>query len=284
MDVGRAGTAGRVTMDDLSLNKVLTEGWEAFKKYMGLAIGGYVVYAIITGVGSNIPVLNIAYVIVAMFPLMGGLYLLMLNIVKDQNPEFGDIFKGFNDMVRWMGVGWLLALYSLIPAIICAIPMALGGWLLNRGGVLAVIGGLLYAVAVVAIIAAAIMFYMRWVFVYFVAADEGLTASAAIQRSTELTDGIRVKLFGYVIVLGLIAAAGAIVVGIGALFTAPLAMCALTALYLDVKNARGPQAAAEAQAQVELQAQVEPQMPAEPQAPAEPETPAEPEPPSEPAA
>lgn len=264
-------------MDGISLGNVLTKGWEAFRKYMGIGIGGYVIYAIIVAVAGNIPVVNIAFYIVAMFPLMGGLYLLMLNISRDQNPQIGDLFKGFNDLVRWMGVGWLLALYTAIPAIICAIPMALGGWLFQRGGAFStLIGGLLYAVAIVALIVVAITVYMRWVFVYFVAADEELTATAAIRRSTELTEGIRLPLFGYLIVLGLIAAAGAIVIGIGALFTAPLAMCAFAALYLDVKNLRSPQSAAAPQAQFEPQAPAQPQPDAEPQTPAEPETPSEP--------
>lgn len=267
-------------MDGISLGNVLTKGWEAFKKYMAVAIVSYLIYVAITAVAGNIPILNIAFYIVAMFPLAGGLYLLMLRIVKDENPQIGDIFQGFNDLVRWMGVGWLLALYMAIPALVCAIPAGIGAWLMSRGAFGAVIGVLFIIVAVILAIGIAVTLYMRWVFAFFVAAEEGASASAALQRSTELTEGIRLPLLGYVIVIGLVGWAGVIALGVGVLFTAPLAMCAFTALYLDVKNLRSPQAAAQPQ----VQAQPEP--PVQQQAEPEPPAPAEPEPtdPSDPAA
>lgn len=239
-------------MDGIGLGSVINRGWEAFKKHMAVAIIAFLIYGAILAVAGNIPVLNIVFYVVAMFPLVGGLNLLTLRIVKDENPQIGDLFEGFNDLVRWMGVGWLLTLYMAIPALVCAVPVAIGTWLMDRGFIASVIGVLFVLLGVILAIVIIVVLYLRWVFVYFVAAEECLSAGAALQRSTSLTEGIRLPLLGYLIVIGIIGWAGVIALGVGVLFTAPLASCAFAVLYLEVKNRAGAQPAVHTQLQPEL--------------------------------
>lgn len=224
---------------DISLGRCFSEGWEAFSGNAGLAIGSYVLYGLLVSVASQIPM---GYVL-AVFPLTGGFCLVFLSLLKRLNPSFSTIFAGFGSVdiwARWLGVGWLLCLYQVLAFLACAIP---GGVLVGLGvfaltcahGALAgialiILGCLLTLVAYLAIA-------VRWIFV-FTAAAEGATALEAIRISTELTEGIRFRLFWIAVVLTLLDWSGLLLCCIGTIFTSPLTQCVLCALYLDVKQMR----------------------------------------------
>jgi len=223
---------------EISLSRCFAEGWEAFKAYPWLTIGGYAIYSVIGWVASHIPGINVLYFILAVFPLAGGFITLLLKILRRSNPRLEDLFDGFKDWVKWMGVGWLLILYVLIALIICGIPAAIlvtiADFILGAnsadGKIMIVIGGIITLVLLLIIL-------MRWVFVYYVAAD-GANATQSIRGSTDLTEGIRFKLFWMLLVISLFAISGMVALFIGIFFTGAIAQCAVTALYLDVRQAR----------------------------------------------
>ena len=228
---------------DISLGRCFSEGWEAFKNNMGMAIGATLLFGVIHIVLCYIPFLNFLYMILAMYPFIGGFYVLLLGIVKGLNPEIGTLFSGFGggQWARWMGVGWLMVLYILVVEIVCAVIPGLlvliAYYAFGEGSAafitVAVIAGLAFYIAMIAIT-------MRWAFVFLLAA-EGMTATQAIRTSAEWTQGIRWKLFWILFVIALLGYAGAIACGIGLAFTGPLAACCMAALYLDVKQMRTPQ-------------------------------------------
>jgi uncharacterized membrane protein len=240
VNAGGAGLDNR----EISLRRCFSEGWEAFSKNIGLTIGSYLLFALLVLVASQIP-LGYAF---GTFPLTGGLYLVFLGLLKGLNPSFSTIFAGFGSVdhwARWLGVGWLLYLYKMLVFLACAIPGAVlvgsGIFALTcvhgvpAGVVLIILGCLLTLAAYLAIA-------VRWVFV-FQAAAEGASAFEAIRISTELTEGLRCRLFWIVLALTLFDLAGLLFCCIGTIFTSPLTQCALCALYLDVKQMRAQQPA-----------------------------------------
>jgi len=176
----------------------------------------------------------------AMFPLIGGFTTLFLGIVKRLDPQITTLFCGFSgdQWARWMGLGWLVSLYYICATLICAIPAGLlviaAYFAFGKNSpifvAIAAIAGLAALIAIIAI-------SIRWSFVFFLGA-EGATATKAINTSTEWTKGIRLQIFWITLALGLLGVAGIIALGIGALFTYPLAQCCFAALYLDVKKLR----------------------------------------------
>ena len=103
----------------VGLGDAFSEGWAAFLKYPGLALGGYVLYTVIYAGASVIPFLGWLVGIFVGFPLFGGLVILSLKIVRGTDPEIGDLFAGFKDYWKWMGTGWLfvaVCLLCLVPA------------------------------------------------------------------------------------------------------------------------------------------------------------------------
>lgn len=228
---------GELDTHEISLGRCFSEGWEAFKQNAGLAIGSSLLAMVISGAAGQTGVGGV----LASFPLAGGLCMIYLGIVKGLNPEFPTLFAGFTSVdnwARWLGVGWLLCLYQMLVFLACAIPggicIGLGIFLICAhasvagGVVLIILGCLITMVTSMAIT-------VRWVFV-FLAGAEGATAFDAIRISTELTEGLRFRIFWILFALGLLNLAGMLCCFIGIIFTQPITECAICALYLDVKQ------------------------------------------------
>lgn len=261
----------------VDIGGALSTGWARFQKYPGLAIGGLIVYAIVAGVLSWIPFVNFITIPLVMPPIVGGLYIFFLKMTKDENPEIGDLFAGFSDYVRWLGVYWLFALIILlcfIPAFICiGIGMLMAGGAQSaavNGNFEAVNSGLGAGAALLMVVGYIISFIIylivlpRYGFCFFAAA-EGAGAVESIKQSAEITEGVRPIVLLSLIVFGIIGAVGAIACGIGVLITAPVAMMASASLYLSLKGQQTAFAAAPASAYTYTPpAEPKPEEPAQP--------------------
>ena len=158
-----------------------------------------------------------------------------LNMVRRKYPRVGDIFNGFNSMWDFIGVSLMLGLISLVS-------MIPGGMILVYGAkyrypltstptdiiVLAVIGMLIIPIVVM----------IRWTFALWIVADrlhEGRVMIALI-KSSEMTEGRRIEVFVVILALGLFGLAGILGLGIGVLFTAPIATASVAAYYIQLRN------------------------------------------------
>lgn len=222
---------------EIRLSACLSKGWQAFEKNAGLAIGCSALYTIIasavsyTGVGT----------ILALFPLLGGLFMIYLGFAKGLTPDLPTLFGGFTSVdnwARWLGVGWLLYLYQLVlllaSAIVGGVLWGPGIYLVTSKTSVAAGTALIGVGALITFIAYAAV-AMRWVFVY-PAGAEGATAFDAIRISTELTEGLRFRIFWIMLVLGLINLLGMLCCFIGIFVTMPIVECAVCSLYLDIKR------------------------------------------------
>lgn len=219
----------------VSLGRAFSAGWASFTKYVGLLIGANLLYMVITFAGEVIPFLNILFLALVIPPLTGGLIILSLNAVRGTNPSINDLFAGFKDFGKWLGIYWLF--FAVIAA--AAIPLGLAALvafliLEPKGGpdiVTQAVMGL--GIAITTILVFWLM--IRYLFVWFIAAEGGAVVES-FRRSAEMTKGIRLKLFGIYFVLMLFTYAGVIACGIGVIVTGIVAALAYAAIYLDLKN------------------------------------------------
>ncbi len=91
--------------------------------------------------------------------------------------------------------------------------------------------GVSVALGSILLIVPGIMIGIAWMFYTYLIIDKGLQPVEALKKSAEITKGYRWQLFGFAIVLGLINIAGAILLGIGLLWTVPTTMIALAHMY-----------------------------------------------------
>jgi len=168
--------------------------------------------------------------------------ILALNLVNRNRPEIGDIFKGFEKYLHFMGVFWLL----IAIVIVAYIPTAIGSLLGAAIGVRALASFLSlvgFLVTVVLIIGA----MTRLGFALFIVAEnlhEG-SVMTAFKKSVEITERNYVNIFVTLLVAYLIGAAGTLACFIGMFVTVPIAWCMFAALYNDLK----PQSPAVARAE-----------------------------------
>ncbi|HET6456620.1 MAG TPA: hypothetical protein VFI02_19645 [Armatimonadota bacterium] len=162
-----------------------------------------------------------------------------LKAVRDQSPEFGEMFSGFRQYWSWMGVYYLfmvIMLAAMVPAGI-GVLIAWGLGLFKHTNVsLADIPAI--ATIVVFGLASVILYIalaIRYMFAFYEVAD-GAEIVESFRRSAELTEGRRLQLLGIAIVLGLFSIVGIIGCGIGVILTGLLAYLAFMHIYIGLKG------------------------------------------------
>ena len=134
--------------------------------------------------------------------LMPGFYIVAFQIARNRSTAFGDFFKGFNR-----------ALPILLLSIVSSILIGLGFVVLIIPGVYLAISYMLSLPLLI---------------------DKNLDFWPAMETSRKIVGKKWFSFFGFSIVLGLINIAGAILIGVGLLFTVPWTFCIITAAYEDI--------------------------------------------------
>ncbi|MEI8063944.1 MAG: DUF975 family protein [Verrucomicrobiota bacterium] len=198
---------------------------------------------------SAIPIVGILGSIAQLIltgPLAGGLYWLFLNVVRKQPAEVSDIFAGFKrsfgNLILAHIVPALITLAFVLPgAIMLGIGIAItaaarhGSHAPQALGIgLACIGGLLLLVA----ICIAIYIGTCWMFAIPLVVDKQIGFWDAMKLSRAQVRKHWWSVFAFVLVIGLLGAAGILACGIGLIITGPLAMLAIIHLYEDIFGGR----------------------------------------------
>lgn len=187
---------------EFKLGDYISQGWELFKANAGLFIAFSVLYCLMVGVLCVIPFLGYIGLIAINAPLTAGFFIVAAKTQKQEPVEFGDFFKGFDRFLP-------LFLVSLV-----------GGILVGIGTFFLLIPGIYLAIA--------------WTFATPIALWLTDDFWKAMELSRKVVSKNWFTIFGFVLVLGLINLAGALVCGLGVLITTPLTACAIYAAYRDV--------------------------------------------------
>ena len=195
---------------NLEVGYILGRAWDAFKSRPGLIIGAILICGllgspnIILEDSSGLRVFASILQIVLAPPLAAGLCSLMLNIVRDDEPDIGNLFDGFTRYGKSMAVYYLYALAALIGFIALIVP-----------GIVVVIG-LLPAM--------------------YMVLDRDEDAVETLKTAWRVTDGHKMSLFWIFVVLFFINIAGILAFIIGVFFTAAYSTVVEAVVYEELMD------------------------------------------------
>ena len=233
---------------ELDIFGCLSRAWNLLSSNFGPLVGGGAIYLLIIGGLSGfaqIPFIGILFSLVSLIiagPLMGGVYLFYLRVMRNQRAEIGDVFLGFRDNLGQLILG------HLIPTLIagaCAIP----GAIVTAVPVMMMIhkeafSPGLAAVAVVGLVLLLIpVIYISicWAFTLPLIADRRLDFWPAMKVSRAQVGRHWWTVFGLFVVAGLVNLAGLAVCCIGMFVTMPVVFLIMLVAYETLFGARTAQ-------------------------------------------
>ena len=201
------GTASQGSAPDVG--QCLAIGLERFKPQMGLLVATTLVAALVIGVGNILPKIGSLISIAVAGPMSLGLIRCYRDAYRGQNVNFERLFSGFQEFVP-----------ALLNNLVATIAIGIGFVLLIVPG-LVILGLLAY-----------------WPLVLDDGKNQGIEA---VMGSKDLTQPFLVQAVITTVVLCLIGGLGAIVLGIGVLFTGPIAGIGLIHAYETMRGSQAPQ-------------------------------------------
>lgn len=199
----------------------ISEGWALVRPHLGT-------HVLIALVVSLLSVLTVG---ILFGPLACGWYLIVLRQQSDSSytPQFGDLWKGFEVFGQ-----------ALLAFIVMAVASLIAGSLI--GVIASVVASVpLVGQALAPLVGAAVSICLMIVFLYVfpLIVDRRMDFWAAIQTSAETTAPHFGQLIGFGLLLYLLNALGGVLCGVGALFTTPVMVAAISISYRDMIGARG---------------------------------------------
>ena len=224
---------------EFRFGEYISEGFSIFQQYAGGFIGFALVAGIITTIANFIPFIGPLVNNLILTPcLTVGFYLVAHKIKKEEQPEFGYFFKGF-DYVGQLAIAvliiGLLILVSLIPFFIVAGTSGLLEWLAESQEILVELDEpptlpWWSAILVIPGIYLGIAYVWTSLFIAFY----NMNFWDAMEMSRKFISKQWFLFFFFFFVLGLLALSGLILLFVGILITMPIVLCALYASFADV--------------------------------------------------
>jgi hypothetical protein len=183
----------------IDISSALSRGWALLRDNMAVVIGATVLGWLITiGLGF-VPILGW----IVGFVILGGLDYMLVRRIRGEDVQVGDVFAGFNiaflNLAMTGLVKWLLVTLGLVLCILPGIYLAVG-----------------------------------YVFALPLVIDKKMEFWPAMEVSRRVVHEHWWSTLGLAIVLALVALAGFLACGIGALITVPLAHAAFVYVYEDL--------------------------------------------------
>jgi uncharacterized membrane protein len=186
---------------NLDVGYIFSKSWGVFKDNMGFVLGVLVVQILIVMVSAVIPILPL----LISGPLQAGIYLLLVRLVRDEDVALQDMFEGFKEFGRTLGVYWLYSLVVMVGLILLVVP----------GVVLAI--GLMPAM--------------------FLVLDANYGVSDTLQESWEMTRGHKMSLLVlYLAIMGVVIL-GVLVFVVGAVFAIAFSYVVIATAYDELAQA-----------------------------------------------
>lgn len=216
----------------LDIGSCVARGWDLVKSNLGLLVGStFLVMLISNGCGiisGIIPILGPLLVgMVLNGPLYGGLYWLVLRLIRDEEASVGDAFAGFS---RAFGQLVLVAIVTSLLAGLSAI-LLIAAVLLGANQTVPL------AVAIVlGIIGILPPVYLSvcWIFALPLVVDKQTDFWSAMQLSRKQVSRHWWVVFGLMLVGGLLAMLGVLACLVGILVTFPIFLGAIMYAYEDI--------------------------------------------------
>jgi len=175
---------------ELDIGKIFSQSWELFLANAGQFIGAIAVYMVASVLLAIVSVCTLGLGMAAVVPLMAGMTIYTMMLLKGERPDFNNFFDGFKLFLPLFIAGLLIGLGTFLGSILCVVP------------------GLYLGVA--------------WYFALPLIIDRKMEAVEAMSMSMKVVNSNFWAVFVLALVVAIISFAGAVVM-LGTLITAPLA-------------------------------------------------------------
>ena len=186
-------------MKHILIGQALSDGWKQFTRrpwyLLGIALTIFVLFVVTAG--NNSAVTALSYI------LYGGFVAFLLRHANGETVVFDDLFEIVDK--RWIYFAFLGIIKSLLIFL-----------------------GLLF------FIVPGVYLAIRWMFAELLVIDKGLRPMEALKASSEMTEGVRGKLFLYALVSLLLVIVGVFAFLIGAVVAGIVVQLASIRLYKDL--------------------------------------------------
>ncbi|MCP9761781.1 hypothetical protein [Lacihabitans soyangensis] len=222
---------------EVKIGDYISRGYEIFKANMGAYIGYTVLYFLITTVVNMIPFLNIISSLVISPCLVFGFYLVSKQISQENTlPTFNTFFGGFN----YAGKIIVISLITMLVFVVCMMPFLISVgvsiFALRDSDSSEIISAILAGPLPILGVGLLVMVYfaVSWCFASLIAVFHNKESWAAMEISRKLVGKNWFMMLLFLIVVGVVTAAGFLLLGIGIIFTLPLGICSLYAAFEDI--------------------------------------------------
>lgn len=214
----------------------ISKGFELVNKNLGGFVGYAVTYLLISTVISFVPILGQIAGLVIGPALMAGFYHVAHRVDLGEMPAFNEFFKGFDKLGNLFLTSFLTALIiigSAIPGIILLFTTGFSMTDIILGGSEDV-NSTMIIVSVLLMLIPAMYLGVSYAFAPMFVWFYNLQPWNAMETSRKVVGKNWLSMFGFSLVVGLIAALGILLIGVGLLYTLPACMCAVYAAFADI--------------------------------------------------
>lgn len=214
----------------------ISKGFDLVNKNLGGFIGYGLVYLLISLFVAMIPVLGqIAGVIIGP-ALLAGFYHVANQVDRGNPTVFGDFFKGFDKLGNLFLTSLLTGLIVVVSAIPGLIVLFTSGFSITSlmMGEPAEENTSMIVVGVLLMLIPALYLGVSYLFAPMLVWFYDLKPWDALETSRKLIGKNWGIFFGFMLVMGIIASLGLLLLGVGLLYTMPAYLCANYAAFADV--------------------------------------------------
>jgi hypothetical protein len=219
------------TSRSFAIGDVVARAWTAVSGNLLPAVGITALAYLAMVIAGFIPCLGSIINIVVQGPILGGLYIYFLKLLRTNNATFEDALSGFSmflPLLLYTIVSSLLLVFAMVPS---GIIFFVGAWLGEQNEVL---GFLVMAVAGIVAFVPLVYLAVSWVFSVPLIVDKRFDFWPAMELSRKVVAKRFFNVFGLLIVSFGIVLAGALALCVGIFVAAPLCLAALAAAYDDL--------------------------------------------------
>lgn len=213
----------------------ISKGFDLVNKNLGGFIGYGLVYLLISLVVAMIPVLGQIAGLIIGPALLAGFYHVANQVDRGEQTVFGDFFKGFDKLGNLFLTSLLTGLIVVVAAIPGLIVLFTSGLSLTSFmtdepeiNMSMIIVGVLLMLIPLMYLAVSYLFAPMLVWFY------DLKPWDAMETSRKLVGKNWGIIFGFALVMGIIASLGVVLLGVGLLYTMPAYICANYAAFADI--------------------------------------------------
>ena len=218
----------------LDVGLAFSQGSELFKAHMGILIGSFMLFLLLIVATASVPFIGSCVQITLQGPLTGGLFILILNLIRTETASIGDLFEGFKS---FGGLFLIVLVQTLIVSLVMlpGVALVIGGFVMevdfrdfegqNEEAVLKALGaGLLHPLTILGFLSMILLSIISYTLIYFplpLLADRKLGFSEAFGLGFQVSKRNFFPILKLIIIGSLVMAVSLIPCGLGLIFAGP---------------------------------------------------------------